>query len=103
MSIDLTDLLYKEDFNPISTSCGCYACRHHTRGYVNHLLATKELLSSVLLTMHNVWCYSKFFERVRECVATKGKLGRLKKAIEAAVADVDHNGSPKKRKTAADV
>ena len=31
----------------------------HTRAYVNHLIATKELLAPVLLTMHNTYSYSR--------------------------------------------
>ena len=29
--MDLSDLRYKEDFNPISSNCGCYTCLNHTR------------------------------------------------------------------------
>ena len=29
--LDLSDPRYKEDFNPISSNCGCYTCLNHTR------------------------------------------------------------------------
>ena len=67
--IDLNLPEYKNDFGPILQTCSCYTCRKHTRGYINHLLATKELLASVLLTIHNLHHYATFFETIREAIA----------------------------------
>jgi len=57
--LEMSDPRYKEDFNPISSNCNCYTCLNHTRAYVNHLIATKELLAPVMLTMHNTFSYSR--------------------------------------------
>lgn len=67
--IDLNCPEYKNDFRPILENCSCYTCRKHTRGYINHLLATKELLAGVLLTIHNLHHYATFFETIREAIA----------------------------------
>ena len=67
--IDLNLPKYKNDFGPILQTCSCYTCRKHTRGYINHLLATKELLAGVLLTIHNLHHYATFFETIREAIA----------------------------------
>lgn len=67
-SIDLNDEVYKNDFSPLVQGCTCYACRKHTRGYVNHLLATRELLGTVLLTIHNLHHYSEFFQGIRDAI-----------------------------------
>ena len=66
--IDLKDPKYKNDFGPILKDCSCYACRKHTRGYINHLLATNELLASVLLVIHNLHHYGDFFKTIREAI-----------------------------------
>lgn len=68
--IDLKDPQFKEDFSPIHKSCSCYTCRKHTRAYINHLLATKEMLGPVLLMIHNLHHYQTFFRTIRECFET---------------------------------
>jgi tRNA-guanine family transglycosylase len=51
--IDLRDEKYAADFFPVLRSCQCYCCLHHTRAYLHHLLATREILASTLLMMYN--------------------------------------------------
>lgn len=66
--IDLNDGQYKNDFGPIVADCSCYACRKHTRGYIHHLLATKELLAGILLVIHNLHHYGEFFKAIRDAI-----------------------------------
>lgn len=47
--LDLWDSAFSRDKGPLLADCTCYACRHHTRAYIHHLLNTRELLASVLL------------------------------------------------------
>ena len=42
---------------PIDPQCDCFACANHTRGYINHLIKTKELLADILLIMLVVGIY----------------------------------------------
>ncbi len=64
--IDLKDAAFKEDFSPISPGCACPCCRRHTRAYLAHLLATKELLGPALLMAHNLHHWAAFFRGVRQ-------------------------------------
>ncbi len=79
--IDLKNDKFKNDFGPISKSCQCYTCRKHTRGYINHLLATKELLADVLLVIHNLDYYATFFDTIREAIPDEAKFDQLFKTI----------------------
>ncbi|XP_070507388.1 queuine tRNA-ribosyltransferase accessory subunit 2 [Chironomus tepperi] len=79
--IDLMDSKYKDDFSPFVESCECLACKQHTKAYTNHLLNTKELLGPMLLTIHNLHHYKKFFEAIHECMKND-KLSELKKMID---------------------
>lgn len=56
----------------LATNCDCYACRdtRHTRAYVHHLLATREILGPSLLATHNA----------RQCILL---LAAARRAIEA--------------------
>lgn len=49
--IDLNDVRYVSDGTPIQQDCPCYACVHHTKSYVHHLLNVKEMLAQVLLSL----------------------------------------------------
>lgn len=79
--LNLNDIKYKEDFGPILSHCDCYSCRKHTRGYINHLLATKELLGQVLLMLHNIHHYRIFFESIRNSIR-ENKFNEFKSIID---------------------
>jgi len=59
---------YKEDFGPFLEGCECLACRQHTKAYTNHLVETRELLAPMLLTIHNLHHYIRFFDAIREAI-----------------------------------
>ena len=39
---------------PIDVNCQCLTCANHSRGYLRHLVVTRESLASRLLTIHNL-------------------------------------------------
>ncbi|MCK5879449.1 MAG: tRNA guanosine(34) transglycosylase Tgt [Holophagae bacterium] len=59
---------FREDKGPIDEDCDCYTCRHYTRAYLRHLYQAKEILSSVLNTIHNVRFFVKLLEDVRTAI-----------------------------------
>ncbi|TRY56442.1 hypothetical protein DNTS_032910 [Danionella cerebrum] len=67
--MNLKDKRYKDDFRPLVQGCACFCCQKHTRAYVHHLLETNELLSGVLLMLHNTSHYLGFFRALREAIA----------------------------------
>ncbi|KAJ1809255.1 hypothetical protein LPJ75_004422, partial [Coemansia sp. RSA 2598] len=60
--LDLWQESMFNDFRPLVAGCECFTCRTHTRSYIHHLLMTKEMLSTVLLQVHNMHCYQRFFD-----------------------------------------
>lgn len=54
---------------PLVDGCTCYACSHHHRAYLHHLLHAKEMLGWTLLQMHNHQLMSDFFHGVRQALA----------------------------------
>ena len=56
---------YEKDFTPLDPECDCYACRNYTRAYIRHLVKTKEILGTRLLSIHNLYFLTKLMERVR--------------------------------------
>ena len=47
----------KADFGPLEEGCTCFACRHHTRAYIRHLLNVHEILGLRLVSIHNSHFY----------------------------------------------
>ncbi|MBN3273001.1 QTRT2 ribosyltransferase, partial [Polyodon spathula] len=78
--MDLKSKRYREDFGPLVQGCLCYCCRNHTRAYVHHLLLTNELLSGVLLMIHNFQHYFGFFHSLRQALR-EGHLEKLKALV----------------------
>jgi len=68
---------YREDLNPIDSSCDCYTCRHHSRAYLQHLFKAREPLAMRLATIHNLRFLEKLMEEVREAIADE-TLSKLK-------------------------
>lgn len=67
--ISLRDKRFANDSKPILEGCVCYACKNHSRAYINHLLNTHEMLADTLLYLHNIHHYLAFFRIIRARVA----------------------------------
>lgn len=67
--INLTNLIFREDFRPIAEDCDCYACRTFTRAYLRHLFHAEEILALRLGSLHNLRFYHKLMESMRHAIA----------------------------------
>ncbi len=66
--LQLRNANFKEDFRPIDDTCGCFACRNHTRAYIRHLFNTEELLGLRLVSLHNIYFYVKLMQLSRKAI-----------------------------------
>ncbi|KAL5778738.1 hypothetical protein ACOSQ2_009475 [Xanthoceras sorbifolium] len=66
--INLRATMYRKDTTPIVEGCSCYTCHNHTKAYINHLLNVHEMLSQILLEIHNTHHYLWFFRSIRDAV-----------------------------------
>lgn len=60
---------YERDFSPLDPKCDCYTCRNYTKAYLRHLFKENEILSSRLLTTHNLHFLIKLMDDVRVAIA----------------------------------
>ena len=60
--------IYKDDFRPIDSECGCYTCRNFSRAYIRHLFNVNEVLGLRLATLHNIHFYLKLVREAREAI-----------------------------------
>jgi queuine tRNA-ribosyltransferase len=66
--ISIKQAQYAEDQRPVDETCGCYTCRHYSRAYLRHLYLSKEILSSRLNTIHNLYYYINLIRKIREAI-----------------------------------
>ena len=59
---------YAEDPLPPDPECGCYTCRHFSRGYLRHLYIAGEMTAATLNSVHNLYFYLDTMRRIREAI-----------------------------------
>ena len=69
LALDLWSDLHATKLSPFRSACTCYACLNHHRAYVRHLLNAGEMLSWVLLQLHNYHVLDEFFRDVRQSIS----------------------------------
>ena len=63
--LNIRNARHKRDEREIDPSCKCYTCRNYSRAYLNHLEKANEILSSVLLSTHNIFYYQELMSDIR--------------------------------------
>lgn len=63
--LSIANAKYKEDFTPLDNECQCYTCQNFTRAYLRHLYMSKEILASILGTIHNLYFMSTLMKNTR--------------------------------------
>ncbi len=66
--IRITKGKYKKDRYPVDTQCQCYGCKNFSRGYINHLINSREILGSTLGTLHNITFYQDLMRTARQAI-----------------------------------
>ena len=59
---------YKFDDQPLDNACSCYTCRNFSRAYLRHLFMSREILASILNTIHNIHFYLDFMAKIRYAI-----------------------------------
>jgi len=66
--IKIRNATHKNSLRPLDESCGCYTCRHFTRGYLHHLHRVGEILGAQLNTIHNLHYYLELMSEIRASI-----------------------------------
>ncbi len=66
--ISIKQACFTEDETPIDPDCSCTVCRNYSRAYLRHLYQSKEILSSVLNTTHNLYYYLQLMQNMRQAI-----------------------------------
>ena len=60
--------------------CDCYTCGHYTRAYLHHLFKAKEMLASMLATIHNERFIIRLVDQIRASI-TDGTFDDLREHV----------------------
>lgn len=66
--VNIKNAKYYEDFGPLDPNCDCYTCRNYSRAYLRHLFKSEEILSSMLLSEHNLHFLVSTMENIRKAI-----------------------------------
>lgn len=87
-AVNIKNARHAEDPRPLDPECGCPACRNYSRAYLHHVFKAQEIISSMLLTWHNLHYYQELMQGIRDAVEA-GTLEDFAVAFHARRAEGD--------------
>ncbi|MFQ5742804.1 MAG: tRNA guanosine(34) transglycosylase Tgt [Acidobacteriota bacterium] len=82
--VSIRNRRYAEDERPLDEDCRCPTCSRYSRAYLRHLELRGEMLSSILLTWHNLYHYLDSMRCIRQAIASATFVGLRATMAEAA-------------------
>jgi len=64
--LDMRKSHFLNDNSPLDPTCGCPTCLNYKKNYICHLIRAKEITGLKLLTIHNLFYFNTFVEKIRE-------------------------------------
>ena len=66
--VNIKNARYERDFTPLDPESDCYTCRNYSKAYLRHLFKADEILSSMLMTNHNLHFLVKTMQNIRKSI-----------------------------------
>ncbi len=67
--VNIKNARHMDDPRPLDEACTCPACRGYSRAYLHHVFRAQEIISSMLLTWHNLHYYQELMSGLRSAIA----------------------------------
>lgn len=67
--VNIKNARHMDDPRPLDEECTCPACSNYSRAYLHHVFRSQEILSSMLLTWHNLHYYQQLMSAMRTAIA----------------------------------
>lgn len=67
--VNLKNARHQDDPRPLDADCTCPCCSGYSRAYLHHVFRAKEIISSMLLTWHNLHYYQELMAGLRRAIA----------------------------------
>jgi queuine tRNA-ribosyltransferase len=86
--VNIKNARHANDPRPLDAECSCPACRSYSRAYLHHVFKAGEIISSMLMTWHNLHYYQELMAGLRDAIGT-GTLTKFTAAFQADRAEGD--------------
>jgi queuine tRNA-ribosyltransferase len=86
--LNLRNARFARELAPLDPACACPACTGYTRAYLRHLILSKEILASVLLSIHNLYFLLDLMTRARAAII-EGSFASFRRAWQSSPASHD--------------
>jgi queuine tRNA-ribosyltransferase len=67
--LNIKNARHADDPRPLDEDCSCPACTSYSRAYLHHVFRSQEMISSMLLTWHNLRYYQDIMAGMRGAIA----------------------------------
>jgi len=86
--VNIKNARHADDPRPLDEACTCPACRGYSRAYLHHVFRAGEIISSMLLTWHNLHYYQELMDDMRAAIA-EDRFAGFEAAFHAGRAEGD--------------
>ncbi len=80
--VNIKNARHQDDPRPLDETCTCPACTGYSRAYLHHVFRSGEIISSMLITWHNLHYFQTLMQGLRDAIAA-GRLGDFVAAFHA--------------------
>ena len=70
--VNIKNARHQDDPRPLDESCSCPACSNYSRAYLHHVFRSNEIISSMLLTWHNLHYFQELMQSIRDAIDIDG-------------------------------
>ncbi|MEL6410744.1 MAG: tRNA guanosine(34) transglycosylase Tgt [Pseudomonadota bacterium] len=67
--VNIKNARHQNDPRPLDEESTCPATRNYSRAYLHHVCRSNEIISSMLLTWHNLQYYQQLMQEMRDAIA----------------------------------
>ena len=67
--VNIKNARHQDDPRPLDEACSCPACSNYSRAYLHHVFRSQEIISSMLLTWHNLHYFQEIMQQMRAAIA----------------------------------
>lgn len=64
--LDMRKSHFLNENNPLDPTCQCLTCLNYKKNYICHLIRAREITGMKLITIHNLYYFNTFVEKIRE-------------------------------------
>ncbi|MEO6298503.1 MAG: tRNA guanosine(34) transglycosylase Tgt [Paracoccaceae bacterium] len=69
--VNIKNARHQDDGRPLDEDCSCPCCRNYSRAYLHHVFKAQEIISSMLLTWHNLHYFQELMQGLRDAIAVQ--------------------------------